>query len=240
LLGTKFRDISIKIKCDECNEEYKKPIRRLDKKNFHICKKCNRKGERNPMYGKAQSEKNKKALKEFFEKNGNPFTWDYVKEKLKEKKTESTEKTAQKNRGKKRSKEVNQRKSQQFITAYREGKWKIGNGYSNIKVKKYKNIPYQGTYELKFLEYIDVMGKIDIIERGPMVPYMFNNNEHSYFVDFRIKGTDILFEIKSSYYWEKSKEVNIIKKETCEKLYNYNIIMDNNFLEVKKIIEQYE
>jgi hypothetical protein len=237
LLGTKFRDISIKIKCDECKNEYEKPIRRLDKHISHICKKCIKKGERNSMYGKPQSEKTKKSLKEFFEKNGNPFTWDCVKEKLKEKKTESTEKTAQKNRGKKRSKEVNQRRSQLFLKGYREGKWKVGNGYTNIKIKKYKNIPYQGTYELKFLEYIDAIGKLDEIERGPRVSYIINNNEHSYFVDFRVKNTDILFEIKSSYYWEKAKEVNIIKKETCEKLYNYNIIIDNDFSKVEKIIK---
>lgn len=55
--------------------------------------------------------------------------------------------------------------------------------------------------------------------------------------DFRIKNTNIIFEIKSWYYWEKNKEINIIKKETASKIYDFYLIMDNNFTEIDKLIE---
>jgi hypothetical protein len=58
-----------------------------------------------------------------------------------------------------------------------------------------------------------------------------------YFSDFKIKNTNIIFEIKSWYYWERNKEINIIKKETASKIYDYYLIMDNNFIEVDKLIE---
>ena len=38
-----------------------------------------------------------------------------------------------------------------MLLAYKTGKLKPGKGYTNIQIKIYKNIKYQGTYELRFL-----------------------------------------------------------------------------------------
>jgi len=239
LIGTKYRDMKIKLKCDECDNIYHRPIRRYIKKEIDICKKCSKLGDRNPMFGKEMNENTKKALRDFFDEHGNPFTWEYVKEKLKEKKAESVEKAAKKNRGRKISKETREKKSLIALSAYKEGRWKVSKGYSNIKIKKYKGIPYQGTYELNFLKFIEGCNLLDKIERGPRVSYFFEDVEHSYFVDFKLKETDILFEIKSSYFWNKAEKVNIIKKQTCEKIFDYNLIIDNNFSDIEKKLTKF-
>lgn len=96
-------------------------------------------------------------------------------------------------------------------------------------------------FELKFLQYIDVvLNKIHLIDRGPSISYNINDKPHTYFIDFIIKGTNCVFEIKSKYFWNKSKEINIIKKYEAEKLYNYNLIIDNDFSNLMEIFEKYE
>jgi len=56
-----------------------------------------------------------------------------------------------------------------------------------------------------------------------------------YFIDYKMKGTNIVFEIKSTYYWNKLLETNLLKEKAAKELYNYNIIMDNNFKILDKI-----
>ena len=230
LKSTTMRTLFIKVKCDDCGCIFERRIRDLDvNKNKHFCSKCQNKGERNGQFGEKISENSKKALKKFRETYGNPFTWDSVKEIIKEKLPETIKKIIKKNTGKTRTIETRKRMSDGVRKAYRDGKIKPSNGYSNIKIKQYKGIDYQGTYELRFLKFIELLGKLDLIDKGPKISYFINDVEHSYFIDFMIKGSDKVFEIKSDYYWKKNEIVNIVKKETAEKLYDYYLVINNDF-----------
>ena len=65
LLKTKseYRKKFIKVKCDDCGKIIERRIRDLSpNKNYHLCIKCGKSGNRNGMYGKQQSEKQKISL----------------------------------------------------------------------------------------------------------------------------------------------------------------------------------
>jgi len=237
LKGSTYRVLSIDVECDECGIIHKRRIRDLSDSNYHLCNKCKKIGSRNGQYGKKQSEETKKALQLWRKENPNPFTWESVKIILKEKQEETSLKVASKNIGKKRTEETKEKMSKSIKNAYKEGRIVPGKGYNNIPIKEYKGIRYQGSYELKFLKFVEDYGKLNEIINGPRINYIFDNNEHSYFIDFMLKDTDIVFEIKSNYYWNKSKDVNLVKKETAEKCYNYNLVMDNNFKKIKKLFK---
>jgi len=109
----------------------------------------------------------------------------------------------------------------------------IKNGYL---VKKYKDteIYYQGTYELNFLDkYYD---KIDIV-RGERISYEYNGKEHYYFPDFYIKELNLIVEIKSSRWFEESRERNLIKERFCrDKGFNFIFIIDKKYEIFNKLI----
>lgn len=228
------RKLFIKVECNDCGIIYERRIRDLDiNNNIHFCRKCIHKGDRGPSFGKSINSGLKEACAKMNIEGNNPFTWNSVKKILKEKEKETIAKIVAKTTGQKRSEETKNKMSIGIINAYKIGKLKPGNGWTNVKVKQYKNLDYQGTYELKFLQFVEKLGKLDYIERGPIISYIFEGKEHNYFSDFRIKDTNIVFEIKSSYFWKKNEEVNITKKEQAETMYNYNLVMDNNFNKIK-------
>jgi len=237
LKGTTFRTISIDLICNDCNIIYKRRIRDLDPDNkIHYCKKCFNKGERNVNFGRPCHENTKEGTRKYMELNGNPFTWESTKIKIREAKP--WEKARKANTGSKRSDEVKSKMSESAILAFKEGRRSPGSGWAKIHTKQYKGLDYQSKYELNFLKYLESKGKLDIIEKGPTIPYFdINGKEHMYFSDFKIKNTNIIFEIKSWYYWEKNREVNIIKKETASKIYDFYLIMDNNFTEIDNLIK---
>jgi len=233
LKGTSFRDLKIQVECDNCGKTYNKAIRRLN--NYDICKSCSKKGDKNPMFGVPNSEKNKEAKKEGHKKFRQTEKWKIIKAKTSERMKGNNHTL-----GFKHSDKTKKKKSEIALNAYRKGLWKLSNGYSNIKKMKYNTyITYQGTYELKFLEYLEKIKKLHLIEKGPKIPYTINGENHTYYVDFQIKNTDILFEVKSSYYWQKKLDVNICKKETCEKNYNYILIIDNDFSQIENLLLKY-
>jgi hypothetical protein len=233
-----FRILFIKVKCDDCGDIIDRRIRDLDvNKNYHLCTKCMNKGSRNGQYGVEKTQLQIDSVKKFMNEKGNPFTWDSVKVIIKNKQIETTKKVVSKNIGKKRTNETKQKMSDGMKLAYKLGKKISGNGYSNIKILKYNDISYQGSYELKFLKFVEKYNKLNLIERGPTISYFINNEEHSYLIDYKLKDTNIVFEIKSTYYWKKSKEVNITKKETAEKLYDYYLVMDNNFNNIEHLFK---
>jgi hypothetical protein len=239
LKTTTYRRKKIKIMCDECLNIFEKNTRNLEvDENYHLCNSCMKKGKRNPQFGKEKTDSQKIAHKKWLEENGNPFAWDSVKEKLKEKQEETTKKVMKKITGSKRSKETRKKMSESIRLAYKEGRLTPGSGYNNIRVKYYKGLHYQGTYELKFLKYVESFGKLDSIDRGPKIQYKLDDGEHTYLVDYMIKNTNIIFEIKSTYYWKKNEKINIIKKEIAEKMYDYNIVMNNNFSSIEKYFKE--
>lgn len=239
ILSTKneFRLKKIKIMCDDCGLVFEKRIRYLDKhNNTHFCPKCSKKGNKNGMYGKQGSENQKRSLKKWMNEKGNPFTWDSVKQKIKNNDKERVEKIIKKTRGQKRSNEVKQKMSLSMREAIRTGRLKTWN---NVKVKQYKNIDYQGTYELEFLKFMEKHGKLDKIIRGPSIQYKMDELYHDYYIDYMIKNTDIVFEIKSIYYWKKREDVNILKKQEAEKHFKYFLVLDNNFTEIEQMMSSF-
>lgn len=51
---------------------------------------------------------------------------------------------------------------------------------------------------------------------------------------------NLIIEIKSNYYYEKYKELNIIKKlETIKQGYMYIIIIDKEYEEIKNLLKNY-
>ncbi|MCK9416372.1 hypothetical protein M0Q97_06915 [Candidatus Dojkabacteria bacterium] len=101
------------------------------------------------------------------------------------------------------------------------------------KLFKNSNLYYQGTYELDFLE--KYYNKINI-EKGKSIKIFFNKYT-TYNSDFFIPNLNLIVEIKSSYWYKKYYDKNIIKENECRKLgYNYIIIIDKNYTIFDKII----
>lgn len=237
LKGSTFRTISIDLICDDCNMIHKRRIRDLDPENkIHYCKKCTNKGERNANFGKPCSEKSKEATRKYMKINGNPFTWESTKMKIRESKP--WEKAHKANIGSKRSDDVKIKMSRSAIKAFKDGRRSPTSGWAKKHTRDYKGLKYQSNYELNFIKYLEDKGKFNLIEPGPTITYFDNTgSEHVYFIDFKIKNSNIVFEVKSCYYWEKKREINIIKRETASKIYEFYIVMDNDFTQVDKLIK---
>lgn len=240
LKSTTFRTLYIKVKCDDCGKIHERRIRDLNEnKNLHFCKTCGKKGKKNGMFGKPVSKNTKDGLKKFHKKYGNPFTWESSKKKIKE--ADVWSKISKKNTGKKRTEETKKLQSKSALLAFKEGRRVPCKRWGKTIIKQYKGIDYQSSYELKFLKFVESKGLFEYIERGPVIEYFENQNEsHSYFVDYKLKNTDIVFEIKSTFIWKKNLEKNLLKKEATEKLFNFILVIDNRFNKVKKILKEYE
>jgi len=92
------------------------------------------------------------------------------------------------------------------------------NGGGIAKAKKYitkfgNEIVVQGKYEKLFVDFCE---KNDIyIENGPCIDYIYKNQKHKYFIDFMVivENKKKLVEIKSTYWYNKYKEVVDTKNE---------------------------
>jgi hypothetical protein len=236
LKTTSFRRKKIKIKCDDCEIIYEKRICGING-NVDYCVSCMNKGSRNGMYGSKPTENFIKARDKMLKEFGNPFTWESTKQNNIDK--EVWKKIGDKNKGKKRTEETKKKLSKSIKNAYKYGRLKPQNRWGKTIVKQYNGIDYQSTYELNFIKYCEEIGLFELLERGPIIQYVDDNGlPHNYFSDFKIKDTDIVIEIKSTYIWKKNQRINEIKKEFSEKLYNYLIIKDNNFSEFNNLITQ--
>lgn len=228
-----YRTNYLQVKCDDCGLEHRRRIRDIE--YIHFCPSCRKLGKKNPQYGTPTPENAKLALKLWMQVNGNPFTWNSSIDKIRKQKPWL--KSAEKRKGKKATEETRKKMSEGIKKAYETGKLKPRNEWSNIEVKKYKEIEYQGSYELKFLQFIDSINKLNLIERGPVIKYIFEGEWHNYFSDFRVKNTNIIFEIKSEYYWKKKIDANLAKKKAAESQYDYHLILNNNFKKIENIFE---
>lgn len=112
-------------------------------------------------------------------------------------------------------------------------------------------INYTGSYELDFLELLDLKLKwpsSDIIGPSPHTYYYeFGNRKHFYIPDFYIPSKSLEIEIKSSARMEKQNEESEKKDlekiklmKSCENLYNYIIIYDRNYSEFLELIKEEE
>ena len=114
-----------------------------------------------------------------------------------------------------------------------DNKLYLDNLKSGLKINKYKDVYYQGTYELDFLnKYYD---KIKI-ENGVSIIYKLEDKDYIYYPDFYIRELDLIIEIKSSYWFNKNKNKCLAKEEYAKKEHNYLLILDKNYVEFNKII----
>ena len=105
-------------------------------------------------------------------------------------------------------------------------KKKILSGY---RIKKYKYLYYQGTYELDFLE--NFYDKIEI-KNIKSIKYDYNDKKRIYFPDFYLPEYNLIIEIKSNYIYNLHKERNECKRlGTLENGYNFIFIIDKDYTE---------
>jgi len=115
----------------------------------------------------------------------------------------------------------------------------ITNGSGRTPAKKYitkfgNEITVQGTYERLFVNFCE--NNNIYIENGPCIDYIKDSKKHKYFIDFKITINNKvkLVEIKSTYWYNKYKDVVDIKNEYALKYAKKNnclfhfIINDNN------------
>ena len=105
---------------------------------------------------------------------------------------------------------------------------------SCYKLNKYKEIDYQGTYELDFLiNFYDLFK----IERGPIISYIFNDKNKKYYPDFFISKYNLIVEIKSDYTYNVEKNKNEAKKNAAlNDGYNFIFIIDKKYTEFLSFI----
>jgi len=103
---------------------------------------------------------------------------------------------------------------------------------AQYKIKTYKNINYQGTYELDFLMFCDINGLIDRISKPPTIGYLFGKSYKRYHPDFYISELNLIIEIKSDYYYNLYLEKNLCKEEYAKKKgYEFIFIINKDYTE---------
>lgn len=111
------------------------------------------------------------------------------------------------------------------------GKYKFEDGGS---------VGYVGSYEKKFLEFMDQFLHIksyDIISPGPTIPYKYNGKEHTWITDFIYEPYNLVFDIKDGGDNPNTREMKDYReKQTAKEKaiaeygdYNYIRLTDNKF-----------
>ena len=105
---------------------------------------------------------------------------------------------------------------------------------------------YTGSYEKKFLEFVDKVMQIpskDIIAPGPTIEYEMNGEKHFYITDFLYVPYNAIIEIKDGGDNPNTKDSNGMRssrQRTLEKerlitdkgIYHYLRLTDNNFMQL--------
>lgn len=111
------------------------------------------------------------------------------------------------------------------------GKYKFEDGGS---------VGYVGSYEKKFLEFMDKFLHIksyDIISPGPTIPYTYKGKEHTWITDFIYEPYDLVFDIKDGGDNPNTRDMKEYReKQTAKEKaiaeygdYNYIRLTDNKF-----------
>lgn len=107
-------------------------------------------------------------------------------------------------------------------------------------------VTYTGSYEKKFLEFVDKVMQIpskDIIAPGPTIEYEMNGEKHFYITDFLYVPYNAIIEIKDGGDNPNTKDSNGMRssrQRTLEKerlitnqgIYHYLRLTDNNFMQL--------
>lgn len=111
------------------------------------------------------------------------------------------------------------------------GKYKFADGGS---------VGYVGSYEKKFLEFMDVFLHIksyDIMSPGPSIPYKYNGKEHVWITDFLYEPYNLVFDIKDGGDNPNTRDMKEYRAKQIAKEkaiadygdYNYIRLTDNKF-----------
>lgn len=111
------------------------------------------------------------------------------------------------------------------------GKYKFQDGGS---------VGYVGSYEKKFLEFMDVFLHVksyDIISPGPTIPYMYKGKEHVWITDYLYEPYNLVFDIKdggsnpNTRDMKEYREKQLAKEKAIAEYgdYNYIRLTDNKF-----------
>jgi hypothetical protein len=106
---------------------------------------------------------------------------------------------------------------------------------SGKKIKKHNcGINYRGTYEKHFLDMC--FEKNINVEKGLTIKYEFENKNKFYHSDFYLKEKNLIIEIKSDYYFNKFKNMNLMKKKfTIKSGFNYILILNKDYDEFSEL-----
>ena len=107
---------------------------------------------------------------------------------------------------------------------------------SRYEIHQYKDTDlfYQGTYEKDFLD--KYYNKFEIIKIEP-IDYIYEEKNKKYFSDFYLPELNLIVEIKSSYTYEKYKDQNLKKRQTCINIgYNFLFIIDKNYSDFEEFV----
>ena len=103
---------------------------------------------------------------------------------------------------------------------------------TQFKIKEYKCIKYQGTYELNFLEFCDSNNIIDKVSKIKSIRYDYGHKIKYYHPDFFIEELNLIVEIKSDYYYNLYLEKNLCKEKSCiEQGYDFLFIINKDYSE---------
>ena len=103
-----------------------------------------------------------------------------------------------------------------------------------FKAKKVHDLICRGTYEIDFVEkYFDMLK----IENGKTIKFNYNKKDKIYFSDFYVPQHNLIVEIKSKYYFDKYKQLNLAKRDACiSKGFNFIFIIDKDYTEFNKLL----
>ena len=101
---------------------------------------------------------------------------------------------------------------------------------TQLKIMVYKGIPYQGSYELDFLEKCESINILDKIKKIKSIKYKLGEKTKYYHPDFYIEDINLIIEIKSNYYYNLYLDNNICKQKSCiEQGYDFLFIIDKDY-----------
>lgn len=101
---------------------------------------------------------------------------------------------------------------------------------TGLKLKEYKGVKYQGTYELDFLKFCDDENILDKVSKTKSIRYLFDDKYKYYHPDFYIKELNLIVEIKSDYYFELHQEKNLCKQKAClEQGHDFIFIINKDY-----------
>ena len=109
------------------------------------------------------------------------------------------------------------------------------------------SVSYVGSYEKKFLEFMDVFLHIkseDIQSPGPVVEYMYNGEKHKWITDFYYAPYNLVLDIKDGGKNPNNREMQSYReKQICKEkaiksqgIYNYLRLTDNQFDQLIEIM----